>query len=1151
VSGNRGWDGLLDEVAIYTNVLSPSTIAAHFAAAATPATYGAAILAANPVGYWNFDEPAVTTPDPSTFPMAANSGTLLSDADGTNGWGAVAAQRGPGYSGFAAGDKAVWFDGMIGSFTVNDAPGLHFSGQITLAAWVKPLADNYKHDIIQHGFDGIGQETFLRLSRGYGSSGYGSGNYYEVGTTEGEQNDGWYDSVLVPVPLGDIGNWVFLAGTFDGANWNLYRNGVLVGSIPRYTNPASGDQDNGAIDVTNTWTIGSRALPSAEDGNRFAGSVAEPAIFSTTLAGADILALYQAAKVPPVITQAPQNPGTVFNGSTVSFSVWAEGNPTLTYMWTTNGVPTGVTTTNYSISNIPVGTFTIGVTVANPYGTNSASVTFASVAAPPSIVTPIAPTWRFVGYPFTLSVGAGGSAPLTYYWLLGSTVVQAGPSSTYTAVASLANGGNYSVIVSNLTGMNATSGPVTVTVNPVPAGYPSAVIGSGPIAYWRLGEPIGSTVAHDGIAGNDGTYYLTTLGVPGYSPTDPDTAASFSGVNSYVGNISGTAINFTGHASFTLEAWVNAPAGLSDESSIIAKGISTGGGATTRTEQFSLDVAAGVYRFFTTHNNTVYAASATDGPNGTWQHVVGVYDDVGANMYIYVNGVQEFQNPTPAVGLNNTTSAVSIGSKRSGNDPTYDDTFNGAIDEVAVYSKALDAATVAAHYSSIYGSTTPPFILIQPSPTTNYINLPAQFSVVAGGSVPLSYQWKRNGVDLVDGPTASGSVIAGSATPTLTISGLSPDLSDAGTYSVGVSNVINGVPKGLVSAGAKLTVLAIPTAPVSIAGLVAHLPFDGNLADATGRGNNGVSIHTTTNIAGGGYGSNVVAATFASDGKVGKAFSYATTAANTGGTTSIATDATYATLGVRPDLQFSSNVNFSVAFWIRLPLNYQGGDLPFFATAKGSENNWGIVLAPTYAYGTASTATDASTVSGGWAASIFDSTAPTGGLLLYSGTQGSINDYNWHHLVYVCDRTKGLKVYLDGVLAASKTEAGSTIVGIGSIDTGLFANIGQDPTGFYGETCSGDIDDLGIWRVALAPLDAASIYSAAQGGFSFTGPAPVSSLPPLTITNAAGTIKITWTQGSLYSAGTVTGPYTNVPNAVSPYPVPKPGPATLFYRAQQ
>ena len=132
--------------------------------------------------------------------------------------------------------------------------------------------------------------------------------------------------------------------------------------------------------------------------------------------------------------------------------------------------------------------------------------------------------------------------------------------------------------------------------------------------------------------------------------------------------------------------------------------------------------------------------------------------------------------------------------------------------------------------------------------------------------------------------------------------------------------------------------------------------------------------------------------------------------------------------------------------------------------------------------------------------------------MLYSDTVGSINDGNWHHLVYVCDRSKGLKVYLDGVLAGSKTEAGTSIVGIGSIDTGLPATIGQDTTGRYGETGSGDIDDLGVWRRSLAPLEAASVYMAAQGGFSFTGPPPPSSLPPLTITSTTTNIQITWTR---------------------------------------
>ena len=1138
-SGNRGFDGLIDEVAVYTNVLPATSIAAHYAAAATPATYGATILADGPTGYWNFDEPAITRPPASTFPIASNSGSLGSAADGTNMWGAVAAQPGPSYTGFPVGGTAVTLDGELGYVSVKDAPGLHFTGNITLSAWVKPAADDYIREIIAHGFDGNASETFLRIIRGYG---YGDGYYYEVGTCDGELGE-FYDSVLVPIPPGDIGQWVFLTGTFDGSHWNLYRNGVLGGTLPAYVSTVTpGYADTGAVDVTNTWTIGSRALPPEASGYNFAGSIAHAAIFPSALAAADIFALYNAAQVPPVITRAVANPGTVFNGSTVSLSVWAEGSPTLGYQWLLNGVPTGVTTTNYSIPNIAVGTFTVGVVVTNAYGTNSSSVTFTSVLAPPSIVTQPSPETRFVGYPFSLTVGAGGTAPLTYYWVFGGTVVQASASPTYSGIASLANAGSYSVIVSNVTGLNATSAPVVLTVNPVPAGYGSAVISSGPIAYWRLDETSGSTVAHDGIGGHDGVYNNTTLGVPGYSILDSDTAASFSGLNSYVGNISGTAINFTGHTNFTIEVWVKAPAGQADQASVIAKGIGNNG--TTETEQFAIDISGGVYRFFTSVNGTLYSATANVGPNGTWQHIVAVYDDLkvlsaASRMYIYVNGTQVGSANTPAGGLNNTVSPVSIGSKRTGTDPNYDGTFNGTVDEVAIYAQALDSTTVYNHYAAAYGTTLKPFIAVQPTPLTNYATLPAVFSVSAAGSVPLTYQWKFNGADL---PGATDSAFTNASLA----------LTDAGTYSVAISNNLGG----LVSSGAALTVLPLPTNAVTIPGLVAHLSFDNTLADATGRGNNGTGMHIlppATNI----YAPNAGNQDFQykTDGVVGPgALHYTTHAHNVTSTTSAADETYFVSLGVRPDLQFGSNVNFSVAFWIRLPLGYEGGDLPFFTDAVGSEGNQGFVFAPAYGYGTANpNPTTKPTNYGGWAYTIYDNAGV--GVRVY-GDIGSINDGNWHHLVYVIGRAgASSQVYLDGVLAHSMTDAGTYAGGAANINTTTPAVIGQDASGFYPEDGSMDIDDFGVWRRALAPIEAAALYVAgAPGlstpgtGFSFVG---TTNVPPISIAAVPGSpasVRLTWSYGTLQSATSVSGPYTDVPGILgSPYTVTNPT-GNVFYR---
>jgi len=1126
ISGNRGFDGWLDEVAIYPTKLSPSTIMAHYQAATiNNAGYSAQILADGPSAYWGLNEPVVTPPDPSTFPPVAALGSVGTAGDGTNLWGALAGQSGPGYAGFGANSGATFFDGVNGSCPVSDVPALHFSGNITLAAWINPAEKDYYRDIIAHGWDPTTYaETFLRISRGPGSAGYGDGNYYEIGASDGT----WYDSATMAIPAGDVGNWVFLAGTFDGTKWNLYRNGVLVSSLTTLS-----DGDGGALNVTNRWWIGGRSDPSQFDGVRFSGSISEASIFNKALTPLQINALYNAAQVPPVITTALRNPGTVYQGSSLSLSVWAEGSPTLSYSWLSNGVPVGVTTANLTLNNLQPGTDTIAVVVTNPYGTTTNAVTFSVVAAPPFITQQPAPTTRFVGYPFSLSVTAGGTAPLTYFWMLNGTLVQAGLSSTYSGVASLANAGGYSVLVSNLTGITVMSTTNALTVNPIPSGYGGAVIGSRPMAYWRLGESSG-TVAHDGIGGNDGTYHSATLGVPGYSTIDADTAASFSGLNSYAGGISGTAINFPGHSSFSLEAWVNAPPGQADQATVIAKGIGANG--TTETEQFSIDVSGGVYRFFTSSGTAaILSAVGSSGPNGTWQHLVGVYDDAGSTMYLYVNGQLEATHPTRTAGLVNTTTPVSIGSKRTGNDPNYDGTFNGTIDEVAVYPTALDPATIYNHYAAAYGTTLKPFILIQPAPLTNYFNLPAKLSVSAAGSVPLSYQWKFNGVDI---PGATDSAFTNSAVA----------LSDAGNYSVGVSNSLGGV----LSAPAHLTVWPTPTNAVTIPGLVVHIPFDNNLIDATGRGNNGVNYHVlpgSTNTFNANPG-NVDC--YFTPGVLGSAFHYTTHAHNLTSSTAAADETYYVSLGVRPDLQFSSNVNFSVAFWIRLPLGYQGGDLPFFTDAVNAENNPGFVFAPAYGYGTASpNPTTKPQNYGGWAYSLFDSAAV--GALVY-GDLGSINDSQWHHLAYVINRNgASSQVYLDGVLAHSTTSAGTYAGAAANIDTGKAATIGQDPTGFYPEDGSADIDDLGVWRRGLSALEVASIYAAAAPGltgnvgYSFVG---TSSVPPVSISLPPGSptsVRLTWSYGTLQSATSVTGPYTDVAGAGSPYTVTNPS-GNVFYR---
>ncbi|MBL9121914.1 MAG: immunoglobulin domain-containing protein [Phycisphaerae bacterium] len=59
-------------------------------------------------------------------------------------------------------------------------------------------------------------------------------------------------------------------------------------------------------------------------------------------------------------------------------------------------------------------------------------------------------------------------------------------------------------------------------------------------------------------------------------------------------------------------------------------------------------------------------------------------------------------------------------------------------------------------------------------------------TAAAAGDAPLTFQWKRNGVALVNGPTPNGSTIGGATLTTLTISNIAAE--DAGSYTFSATN---------------------------------------------------------------------------------------------------------------------------------------------------------------------------------------------------------------------------------------------------------------------------------------------------------------------------------------------------------------------------
>src|SRR5205823_14801626 len=105
-----------------------------------------------------------------------------------------------------------------------------------------------------------------------------------------------------------------------------------------------------------------------------------------------------------------------------------------------------------------------------------------------------------------------------------------------------------------------------------PSGYTANVALDNPVAYWRLGEPGGSTTVLDRSGhGTTGTLNGTvTLGIQGGLGNDTDTAARFDGSTGYI-----TTPAIGALPRWPVEAWINPAGNQSTDASVISDVYST------------------------------------------------------------------------------------------------------------------------------------------------------------------------------------------------------------------------------------------------------------------------------------------------------------------------------------------------------------------------------------------------------------------------------------------------------------------------------------------------------------------------------------------------------------------------------------------------
>jgi hypothetical protein len=1105
------WPGQQAEVAMYTGALSAARVSAHYTTATTtPANYVATVQADSPVLYYRFREASDVT--------AANIGTLGSAATGKYAAGTtpgVAGPRLPPYPGFEAGNDAVSFDATGPSVAV---PALNFNtNTVTITGWVKPSSSSqtaYGGLIVCHA--GTTDAGLIMDFNGGLGVGYRWGN--DNGTFNWSPSS---DSFLPNLPASD---WAYVALVVQANQAAIYLcDSTNSPNWAGVTNPLVTSHASQAFDGSTLF--GWSAAPGFLGG--FAGNIDEVAMFNRALGEGELYTQYGAAVggLKPILFGDLQGPpGSVAAGDPLSMMVDAGGTPPLTFIWRTNGVPAATTSSNTLViaSSRLSDTASYDVIISNAWGTVPSSPVSVSV------VTPSLPTIsQLLGYQsrtlyptgtlsFAVSATGGG---LKYQWYKNASPIASATSAAYSIASVTTNdAGSYSVSVTNSVGIATSGPPAVITIPSVTAGsYEAAIVNSAPEAWWRLDEPVGSTNMFDGMGRHPGTYTnasgagpLPTLGVTGALLNDPNTAASFTSTGQGIGLVPFSPNLNT--PQYSAEAWVNTSvmnAQAPVSSSFGNAGVgwwmqSDGGWWDGGPGGFGNNIVNG------THVNTNAAIIP-----GYWSHIVIEYDvtrQISGSYYpftLYVNGQTDgYVWGAPAA---NSGGPLIIGGRGYSATTLADSFFDGEVDEVAIYKRLLSSTEIQAHFTARGTVLVPPTFTTPLLPQTVTTGKSISFSTVVLGTAPISLQWYKDGARITN---------ATSATYAIT----NTALGDTGTYTLWAMNVV-----ATNSISATLTVYS-PFAYANVTNnLVLHLQFEGDTTDSSGRGNNGTPSTSTPSNAPPVFVPGIIGS---------QALQYTTFTTNGSGTA--VTNASYVSLGTQgsgppTDLRFGASTSFSVSLWVKQPAGSLYGDLPFIGTATNSDNNPGWVLAPGYQ-------------NGGWEWNLKDD----GGHNINVGsTTPLINDGKWHHFLVSVDRAAAIgNTYLDGVLAAS-----TSISAIGDIDIGNTAPvvIGQDPTFLYTEPGTAILDDIGIWRQALTPLQAAQIESAGRtSGRSFNTVGPQSVT--LTITRGAGgNVVLNYSAGTLLQSTNVTLPmsqWTPVPGANPPSFSVAPSGAGNFYRVQ-
>jgi hypothetical protein len=280
--------------------------------------------------------------------------------------------------------------------------------------------------------------------------------------------------------------------------------------------------------------------------------------------------------------------------------------------------------------------------------------------------------------------------------------------------------------------------------------FASVVAADRPLAYWRLGERDPSkTDAIDNVGSRKGVYVGGPVyGYAGALGHDPDTAVYLNGEGKEVTIADEPQFNA---GDFTIEGWFR-----SSQSSGRYQLWYSGKGSGSRNVGVALVDGKLEATADDGSNSTVITSSSGGYANDAWQHFA--FTRAGTSFKLYADATQVASSTKTLGDVDHGDGVIGALDNTSDSNPATNE-FQGAIDEVAVYTHALSSTQISAHRSSgldpcadlggqtqstytVVSADAGKFLLVKVGGTnsagTSYAGSPLTFAAAAGSPVNIT-----------------------------------------------------------------------------------------------------------------------------------------------------------------------------------------------------------------------------------------------------------------------------------------------------------------------------------------------------------------------------------------------------------------------------